>query len=77
MPLGEPVTRSSAIQRNPEILGGTPCFAKTRVPIQALFDYLEGGESLQEFLEDFPTVRHEQALAVLKLAEGVLLKAAS
>ena len=54
------------------ILGGTPVFSGTRVPIQALFDYLEGGETLEEFLENFPTVSKEMALNVLHLAESLV-----
>jgi uncharacterized protein (DUF433 family) len=52
---------------NPKRLSGEPCFAGTRVPIKALFDYLEGGEPLDEFLEGFPPVTREQAVAVLEL----------
>ncbi len=54
---------------HPEIVSGTPCFAGTRVPIQNLFDYLEGGETIEDFLEGFPGVSREQAIAVLHLAE--------
>lgn len=63
---------SSAINVDPEILGGTPVFRGTRVPIESLFDHLEGGVSLDEFLDDFPTVRREQAIEVLEIAEEVL-----
>jgi uncharacterized protein (DUF433 family) len=56
------------IQIDPEILGGTPVFAGTRVPIEALFDHLESGVSLKEFLEDFPSVNMEQAKKVIMLA---------
>jgi uncharacterized protein (DUF433 family) len=55
------------IVRDPEIMSGAPVFAGTRVPIQNLFDYLEGGDSLDEFLDDFPTVERSQAIAVLTL----------
>jgi uncharacterized protein (DUF433 family) len=55
------------IERDPEKLGGTPVFAGTRVPIKNLFDYLEGGDSLDVFLDDFPTVSREQALGVLQV----------
>ena len=55
------------IERDPEKLGGTPVFAGTRVPIKNLFDYLEGGDSLDVFLDDFPTVAREQALGVLEV----------
>jgi len=57
------------IIRNPDILGGTPVFRGTRVPIQALFDYLEGGETLENFLEGFPTVSREAAIAALEEAK--------
>lgn len=56
------------IKSDPEIMGGTPCFAGTRVPVQALFDLLEQGDPLDEFLTGFPTVSREQAIAVLRLA---------
>lgn len=58
---------------NPDRVGGTPCFAGTRVPVQALFDYLQGGEPLEEFLEGFPPVTREQAVAVLELSRSKLL----
>ncbi len=61
------------IQRSDEILGGTPVFRGTRVPVQTLIDYLEGGDSLDEFLEDFPTVSREQAYQLLELAKELLL----
>jgi uncharacterized protein (DUF433 family) len=61
------------IIRNPDILGGTPVFRGTRVPIQALFDYLEGGETLEDFLEGFPTVSREVAIAALEEAKELLL----
>lgn len=53
---------------HPDRVSGTPCFINTRVPIQNLFDYLEGGEPLEEFLEGFPPVTKEQAIKVLELA---------
>lgn len=52
--------------RDPEIMHGTPVFRGTRVPVQTLFDYLEGGDSLDEFLEGFPTVNRELAIQVLE-----------
>lgn len=58
-------------------LSGTPVFAGTRVPIQALIDYLEGGDSLGTFLEDFPSVSREHAIAVLELAKSALLERAA
>jgi uncharacterized protein (DUF433 family) len=54
------------VHSSPHILGGTPVFVGTRVPVQTLFDYLEGGESLDTFLDHFPSVAREQALAVLQ-----------
>jgi uncharacterized protein (DUF433 family) len=64
---------NQAIVRDPEILGGTAVFRGTRVPVQAMFDYLEGGETLEEFLAGFPTVSRELALAVLEEAKQRLL----
>jgi uncharacterized protein (DUF433 family) len=61
------------ISRDPDILGGTAVFRGTRVPIQAMFDYLEGGETLEEFLAGFPTVSRELALAALEQAKQGLL----
>lgn len=62
-----------AIIKNPEILGRTPVFRGTRVPVQTLFDYLEGGESLEDFLEGFPTVSRDLAVAALEEAKQLLL----
>lgn len=62
---------SKVISINPEILGGTPVFKGTRVPVQSLFDWLET-ETLEEFLENFPTVKKEQAIEVLHLAEKLV-----
>lgn len=61
-----------AVNIDPEIMGGTPVFTGTRVPIQTLFDYLEGGDSLEEFLDDFPTVSKERAVQVLEMAKQTL-----
>ena len=58
---------------DPETLGGTPVFVGTRVPVQALIDYLEGGHPLADFLEDFPTVSREQAIAALEQAKELLV----
>lgn len=63
---------SNVINVDPDILGGTPVFIGTRVPIESLFDHLEDGVSLDEFLDDFPSVSREQAVEVLSLAEEVL-----
>ena len=65
--------RDAVIVKNPKILGGTPVFRGTRVPFQALLDYLEGGHSLEEFLDDFPTVTREAAIAALELAKSSLV----
>ncbi|HEV2830706.1 MAG TPA: DUF433 domain-containing protein [Hanamia sp.] len=56
------------INIDPETMGGTPVFTGTRVPVQALFDYIESGETLDEFLENFPSVKKEFAIGVLKMA---------
>ncbi len=65
--------KSILIQRSDEILGGTPVFAGTRVPVQTLFDYLEEGDNLDEFLDDFPAVSKEHAVKVLeRMKEAVL-----
>lgn len=61
------------VESNPDIMGGTPVFVGTRVPFQTLLDYLESGEPLSEFLEDFPTVSKEQAIAALEQAKEALL----
>lgn len=61
------------IKIDPDILGGTPCFAGTRVPVKVLFDVLHGGHDLNYFLEGFPSVTREQALAVMELAKEKVL----
>ena len=63
----------SVVKVDPEIMSGAPCFAGTRVPIQNLIDYLEGGESIDEFLEGFPTVSREQVIAFLEEAKTRML----
>ena len=63
---------TAVIQSDPEILGGTPVFVGTRVPFQSLIDYLAGGDSLDEFLHQFPSVTREQAQAALALAREAL-----
>ncbi|MGL4460588.1 MAG: DUF433 domain-containing protein [Planctomycetia bacterium] len=60
------------VKRDPEIMSGALCFSGTRVPVKNLFDYLEGSSSLEEFLEDFPTVSRERAVAVLEAARESL-----
>jgi uncharacterized protein (DUF433 family) len=57
---------SRIISSSPDIMGGTPVFAGTRVPIETLLDYLEGGESIESFLDGFPTVKREQVVAFLE-----------
>jgi len=63
----------SVVRSDPEILGGTPVFVDTRVPVQALIDYIEGGHSLNEFLDDFPTVSRDIAIAALEQAKAHLI----
>jgi uncharacterized protein (DUF433 family) len=59
---------SSVVSQDPEILGGEPVFAGTRVPLKSLFDHLEAGNSIEEFLEGFPSVKREQVIALLEEA---------
>ena len=56
----------NVITTNPNVLGGTPCFAGTRVPVRSLFDHLEGGYNVEYFLDQFPSVKREQVMAVLE-----------
>ncbi len=62
------------ITASPDVMGGTPVFAKTRVPVQTLLDYLKAGESIDDFLEGFPTVTKEQVIAFLEEAEDQIVK---
>lgn len=62
---------------SPDILGGTPVFAGTRVPIQTLIDYLEGGDSIDDFLKGFPTVTREQVIALLEEAKARVVASAA
>lgn len=64
------------IQSDPEILGGTPVFTGTRVPIRSLFDHLEGGDSIDDFLEGFPSVRRDQVIALLEISHERVLEPA-
>lgn len=64
--------RELIVHSDPEILGGTPVFVGTRVPVKNLFDYLEAGDSLEVFLDEFPSVTREQAVSALELAREVL-----
>jgi uncharacterized protein (DUF433 family) len=61
------------IIKNPQIMSGTPVFRGTRVPFQNLLDYLEGGETLDEFLDDFPTVTREDAIGALEHAKSLVV----
>ena len=65
---GRMVDAPAVVHSDPEILGGVPVFRGTRVPVQAMFDYLEGGETLDQFLDQFPSVSKQQAVAALDLA---------
>ncbi len=69
----ETMVKQSVIYRSPEILGGTPVFQGTRVPIRTLIDYLENGERIEDFLREFPTVTKEQAIEVMELASRAIL----
>lgn len=69
-------TKSDVVHTDPDILSGTPVFVGTRVPVQSLFDYLEAGDTLDEFLRQFPSVTREQAVAALALARDTLLTSA-
>ena len=70
--MAQPIVTSS-----PDILSGTPVFAGTRVPVQALIDYLEGGETIDDFLAGFPTVKREQVVAFLEEAAARMIPKAS
>lgn len=67
------MAKESVIQCSKDTLGDTPVFNGTRVPVKTLIDYLEGGDRLDDFLNDFPTVTREQAIQVLELAKEALL----
>lgn len=62
------------VHSDPEIMGGAPVFAGTRVPLQNLIDYLEGGESIEDFLDGFPSVKREQVIAVIEAAKLKMLE---
>ena len=70
-------TLESVVQSHPEILGGTPVFAGTRVPVKNLLDYLASGDSLERFLDHFPSVSREQAVAALEIAKDLLTSRAT
>ncbi|MCY7421782.1 MAG: DUF433 domain-containing protein [Chitinophagaceae bacterium] len=61
-----------AINIDPETMGGTPVFTGTRIPVQTLFDYIEGGDNLNEFLDDYPTISKDAAIQVLEMAKKTL-----
>jgi uncharacterized protein (DUF433 family) len=64
---------SNIVHIDPEVLGGTPVFKGTRVPVETFFDYIQGGEPLSEFLEDFPTVTEAQVTELLEEVKGEIL----
>ena len=68
--------KKPVIHSDPEILGGTPVFVGTRVPVTILFEYLESGEPLEEFLENFPSVKRSQAVAALEFGRDALIASA-
>jgi uncharacterized protein (DUF433 family) len=67
------MSSNTVIVRDPDVLGGTPVFRGTRVPFQALLDYLEGGQTIGDFLDDFPTVTHEAAVHALEHAKMLVV----
>jgi uncharacterized protein (DUF433 family) len=69
--------KKKLITSDPEIMGGTPCFVGTRVPVQTLMDYLEAGDSIDEFLDGFPTVKRAQVIAFLEEAKDRILASVS
>ncbi len=76
-PMAKRHEAESVVHSNPNIMGGAPVFRGTRVPVQALFDYIEGGDPLERFLDDFPTVTREQAVAALEEAATLMQRAAT
>lgn len=70
----KPEDLKGVVHSDPEIMGGTPVFVGTRVPLQNLIDYLEGGESVEDFLVAFPTVTREQAIAVIEAGKLKMLE---
>lgn len=63
------MNQDEVVNSNPEILGGTPVFAGTRVPIRSLFDHLEAGDSIDDFLQGFPSVRRDQVIGLVELSK--------
>ncbi len=74
---GREPARPSVVHSDPAIMHGTPVFRGTRVPVQTLFDYVEAGDSLERFLDHFPTVRREQAVAALEEAAILMAQRAA
>ncbi len=72
----EMTSKTDVVHSDPDILSGTPVFVGTRVPVQSMFDYLEAGDTLDEFLRQFPSVTRDQAVAALELARDQLLTSA-
>ncbi|BAY37071.1 hypothetical protein NIES2111_14050 [Nostoc sp. NIES-2111] len=68
------MSQSEIITASPDVMSGTPVFAGTRVPVSTLLDYLKAGESIDDFLEGFPTVKREQVIAFLEAAQAQILK---
>ena len=69
--------QQAVVSRNPDVMGGTPVFMGTRVPVQTLLDYLEAGDTIDEFLEGFPSVKREQVIAFLEQAKDRLVESVS
>ncbi len=69
--------KKNLINVDPDVMGGTPCFARTRVPVQTLLDYIEAGDSIDDFLEGFPTVKRAQVIAFLEEGKDQLLATAT
>ena len=63
---------SKLIEHSPDVLGDTPVFVGTRVPVRALIDYIEGGHSLEDFLDDFPTINRDQAIGVFEMMRNAI-----
>ena len=70
-------TFESVVRCDPDVLGGTPVFAGTRVPVKNLLDYLAGGDNLERFIDHFPSVTREQAVAALELSKDLLTSRAT
>jgi uncharacterized protein (DUF433 family) len=69
--------KEPVVCRSPDVMGGTPVFCGTRVPVQTLLDYIEGGETIDDFLEGFPSVTREQVIAFLEQAKDRLVESVS